>query len=197
MWTREVFGTDVYHLISAFIIYSMMGWLVESIYMSFCNKKITNRGFGRGPFCPIYGFGGVVGYLVLRPLSNHLFGLYLAGAALATIFEYLVGRLMLRIFGEVWWDYNEKPWNYQGIICLESTIAWGFYAIIIITFLHSRILELVDRCNAAWGIRACQVILVLATIDYVTKLMKIFNVSLKEKKERIMDAYRSFRARWY
>ena len=31
MWTREIFGTDVYHLVSAFIIYSMLGWLVESI----------------------------------------------------------------------------------------------------------------------------------------------------------------------
>ncbi len=197
MWTREMFGTDVYHLISAFIIYSMMGWLVESIYMSFCNKRITNRGFGRGPFCPIYGFGGVLGYLILHPLSNHLLGLYLAGAVLATIFEYLVGRLMLKVFGEVWWDYTEKPCNYQGIICLESTIAWGFYAIIIITFLHSRILGFVDRYDAAWGIRACKIVIVLATIDYVTKLMKIFNISLREKKERLMDAYHSFRARWY
>ena len=57
MWTKEMFGTDVYHLIAAFIVYSMLGWLVESIYMSFCNKKLTNRGFAKGPFCPIYGFG--------------------------------------------------------------------------------------------------------------------------------------------
>ena len=52
MWTKEMFGTDVYHLVAAFIIYSMLGWLVESIYMSICNKKLTNRGFGKGPFCP-------------------------------------------------------------------------------------------------------------------------------------------------
>ncbi|MDE5748781.1 MAG: putative ABC transporter permease, partial [Acetatifactor sp.] len=55
MWTKEMFGTDFYHLIAAFIVYSMLGWLVESIYMSFCNKKLTNRGFAKGPFCPIYG----------------------------------------------------------------------------------------------------------------------------------------------
>ncbi|MDE7404187.1 MAG: putative ABC transporter permease, partial [Lachnospiraceae bacterium] len=185
MWTKEIFGTDVYHLISAFIVYSMMGWLVESIYMSFCNRKLTNRGFGRGPFCPIYGFGGVIGYLILRPLSSNLVALYLAGAFLATLFEYLVGRLMLRLFGEVWWDYNEKPCNFQGIICLESTIAWGFYAIIIITFLHSRILGLVDKCDMEWGIRACKLILVLVTIDYVIKLMNVFQISLKEQKDRI------------
>ena len=53
VWTKELFGTDFYHLIAAFIVYSMLGWLVESIYMSFCNRKLTNRGFGRGPFCQI------------------------------------------------------------------------------------------------------------------------------------------------
>ncbi len=195
MWTKEIFGTDVYHLISAFIIYSMIGWLVESIYMSWCNRRLTNRGFGRGPFCPIYGFGGVLGYLILHPLSSNLVVLYLTGALLATLFEYIVGRLMLKLFGEVWWDYNEKPCNFQGIICLESTIAWGFYAIIIITFLHRRILGLVDRCDMEWGIRACKLILFLVTIDYIAKLMTVFNISLKEQKDRLVDAYHSIRAR--
>ena len=65
MWMKEMFGTDLYHIIAAFLIYSVLGWFVESIYMSICNHKITNRGFARGPFCPIYGFGGVLGYLAL------------------------------------------------------------------------------------------------------------------------------------
>ncbi len=197
MWTKELLGTDVYHLVSAFIIYSMAGWLVESIYMSVCNRKLTNRGFGRGPFCPIYGFGGVLGYLILHPLGSHPVWLYLAGAVLATAFEYLVGRLMLKIFGEVWWDYTEKPCNYQGIICLESTIAWGFYAIIIITFLHGRILRFIDRCSMEWGVRACKLILFLVFVDYTLKLMKIFRVSLQNKRDRLLDAYQSFRTRWY
>ena len=197
MWTRELMGTDVYHLISAFIIYSMVGWLVESIYMSFCNKKLTNRGFGRGPFFFFFGFGGVLGYLILHPLSKNLIGLYLAGAILATAFEYLVGRVMLKIFGEVWWDYNEKPCNYQGIICLESTVAWGFYAIIIITFLHGKILSVIDRFDMGQGVIACKLILFLVLIDYTIKLMNIFHISLKEKKDRLVDAYQSFRARWY
>lgn len=197
MWTRELFGTDVYHLLAAFIIYSVIGWLVESIYMSFCNKRLTNRGFGRGPFCPIYGFGAVIGYLILYPLRENLVGLYLAGAFLATLFEFLVGKLMLKLFGELWWDYNEKPCNYKGIICLESTIAWGFYAIIIVTFLHQRVLGMVDRYDMTWGIRVCRLVFLLVTVDYLLKLMQIFHISLKEQKDRLMDAYEAFRARWY
>lgn len=197
MWTRELFGTDVYHLISAFIIYSVLGWLVESIYMSFCNRKITNRGFGKGPFCPIYGFGGVVGYLILHPLSGKYIRLYLVGALLATLFEYLVGRLMLKIFGEVWWDYNDKPCNYQGIICLESTVAWGFYAIIIIMFLHGRILNFIDRYDVQFGVRACEVILLLVTVDYMIKLYGIFKDNLLNYKNKLIDKYQNFRTRWY
>ncbi len=197
MWTRELFGSDVYHLVAAFIIYSILGWFVESVYMSFCNRKLTNRGFAKGPFCPIYGFGAVIGYLVLSPLSGHYVTLYLTGAFLATIFEYLVGIMMQRLLGEVWWDYTEKPMNYKGIICLESTIAWGFYGIIITMFLHKKVLRLIDTMDMAWGRTACIVILAIVTIDYLIRLYLLFKTSIQEEKDRLIDKYHSFRARWY
>lgn len=197
MWTRELFGSDVYHLIAAFIIYSVLGWFVESAYMSFCNHRLTNRGFAKGPFCPIYGFGAVIGYLVLNPLSGHYVTLYLTGAFLATTFEYLVGIMMQKLLGEVWWDYTEKPMNYKGIICLESTIAWGFYAIIITMFLHERVLHLIDAMDVAYGRILCIVILAIVTVDYLIRLYLLFKTSIQEEKDRLIDKYHSFRARWY
>ena len=197
MWTRELFGSDVYHLIAAFIIYSVLGWFVESVYMSFCNHRLTNRGFAKGPFCPIYGFGAVIGYLVLNPLSGHYVTLYLTGAFLATTFEYLVGIMMQKLLGEVWWDYTEKPMNYKGIICLESTIAWGFYAIIITMFLHERVLHLIDAMDMVYGRIFCIVILAIVTVDYLIRLYLLFKTSIQEEKNRLIDKYRSFRARWY
>ena len=197
MWTRELFGSDVYHLIAAFIIYSVLGWFVESAYMSFCNHRLTNRGFAKGPFCPIYGFGAVIGYRVLHPLSGHYVTLYLTGAFLATTFEYLVGIMMQKLLGEVWWDYTEKPMNYKGIICLESTIAWGFYAVIITMFLHERVLHLIDAMDMAYGRILCIVILAIVTVDYLIRLYLLFKTSIQEEKDRLIDKYRSFRARWY
>lgn len=197
MWTRELFGSDVYHLIAAFIIYSVLGWFVESAYMSFCNHRLTNRGFAKGPFCPIYGFDAVIGYLVLNPLSGHYVTLYLTGAFLATTFEYLVGIMMQKLLGEVWWDYTEKPMNYKGIICLESTIAWGFYAIIITMFLHERVLHLIDAMDMAYGRILCIVILAIVTVDYLIRLYLLFRTSIQEEKDRLIDKYHSFRARWY
>lgn len=197
MWKFELLGTDVYHLVAAFVIYSMLGWLVESIYMSFCNHKLTNRGFAKSPFCPIYGFGAMGGYLILHPLKEHYVLLYLAGAVLATTFEFLVGKLMIRLFGELWWDYNEKPFNYKGIICLESTVAWGFYAIGVICFLHAKIFLMIDKMNFEMGKRIITLILMIVLVDYIFQLLKAFKVDLNKPKNAIKEHYRNFKARWY
>lgn len=77
MWTHAVYGTDLYHFIQWFILYSFMGWVVESIYMSFCNRKLTNRGFAFSPFCPIYAVGALSVYGMLRPLEGQYVVLYL------------------------------------------------------------------------------------------------------------------------
>lgn len=197
MWTKEMFGTDIYHIIASFIIYSMLGWLVESIYMSVCNRKITNRGFAKGPFCPIYGFGGVVGYLILHPLEGKYIQLYIAGALIATLFEFLVGKLMLAAFGEIWWDYNEKPFNYKGIVCLESTIAWGFYAVIIIMFLNRKIMGFIDRYSYEAGTKVCAVLLILASFDLFFQLLQALGWNAGKYFEKIKEKYEMFRARWY
>ena len=192
MWTKELFGTDVYHLVAAFVLYSMLGWLVESIYMSFCNHKITNRGFGKGPFCPIYGFGAVACYLLLSPLKGHYVALYIIGAILATIFEFIVGKGMIKFLGELWWDYNDKPFNYKGIICLESTVAWGFYAIGIIHFVNAMIYWVIDKIDYRMGIRLVVTALVLVLVDYAIQLTKVFDIDVREKRDHFIDRCHAF-----
>ncbi len=189
MWMREIAGFDLYHLVAGFCVFSVLGWLVESIYMSFCNRKITNRGFMTSPFCPIYGFGAVLGYLILHPLEKNVVALYLVGAIIATIFEYLVGKLMIKLFGELWWDYNDKPFNYKGILCLESTVAWGFYAVIIICFLFDKVMQFVDNYSMAMGIRVLQIIFFVVGVDFVYHFIVATNMKsqIKEKTHEFKE----------
>ena len=42
-----------------FMIYSFLGWVVDIIGHYLSTKKIINRGFFIGPYCPIYGFGAL------------------------------------------------------------------------------------------------------------------------------------------
>ena len=179
-WNRMIFGFDSYHVILWFLTYSILGWGVESIYMSICNKKLTNRGFATGPFCPIYGVGALTVFFALRPYSNNGLLLFVLGSLLATTIEFLTAVIMKRVFGEIWWDYNEKPFNYKGVLCLESSIAWGFYTLFLFLFLQRFVEGVVSRIPIQAGKIAGSVLLILFTIDFLHSLYV-------EKKEDIPE----------
>lgn len=181
-WNKVVFGWSAYHVVLWFLTYSILGWVVESIYMSICNKKLTNRGFARGPICPIYGVGALTVFFVLRPYSSNPICLFFMGMFLATTLEFFTALLMQKVFGEIWWDYNEKPFNYKGILCLESSIAWGFYTLGLFLFLHRIVVSIVDAVPAFAGKIGGSIILVVFTIDFMTALYR-------EKKADIPDKF--------
>ena len=180
-WNKIIFGIDGYEVVMWFLTYSMMGWLVESIYMSFCNHKITNRGFAKGPFCPIYGFGALTVFFILRPYSDNSMLLFFLGSFLATTLEFLTALVMKRIFGEIWWDYHEKPFNYRGIICLESSIAWGFYTLFLLMFLQNIVAAFV----AMIPVRAGRAIGNLILIGYI---MDFSATIYRQKKENLQES---------
>ncbi|WP_099467604.1 putative ABC transporter permease [Konateibacter massiliensis] len=172
MWSRQLMGTDMYHIIHWFFVYSILGWLIESIYMSICNRKITNRGFIRGPICPIYGVGALTVYFILKPYSGNYILLYFYGAFLATALEYLTAKLMIRVFGEVWWDYHNKPFNYKGILCLESTVAWGFYTVFMFGFLQKFVEAIVNGYSVHAGIRIGTIVIVYFILDFTFSMLE-------------------------
>lgn len=172
MWNRTVFGFDSYHIILWFLTYSVLGWFVESVYMSICNRRLTNRGFARGPICPIYGVGALTVFLLLRPYSHNKVLLFFLGSVLATTIEYVTALLMNRLFGEIWWDYHEKPFNYKGILCLESSIAWGVYTVILFVFLHGFVEGIVNRIPFTVGRTVGSLIIFAVLVDYLIVLRR-------------------------
>ena len=180
-WNRVICGIDGYEVVMWFLTYSMMGWLVESIYMSFCNHKITNRGFAKGPFCPIYGFGALTVFFILRPYSDNSILLFFLGSFLATTLEFLTALVMKRIFGEIWWDYHEKPFNYRGIICLESSIAWGFYTLFLFMFLQNIVAAFVAMIPVCAGRAIGNLILIGYIMDFSATIYR-------QKKENLQES---------
>ena len=54
-----------------FYIYCFIGWCLESTYVSLKSHRLVNRGFIRGPFLPLYGFGAILMLLAAGPfLAN-------------------------------------------------------------------------------------------------------------------------------
>lgn len=53
MWSTVWFSFTFFELYAYFMIYSFLGWAMESTYVSINAKKWVNRGFIKGPFCPL------------------------------------------------------------------------------------------------------------------------------------------------
>ena len=180
MWSMTVNGTDVYHIINWFFIYSFLGWVWETLYVSLKEGEYVNRGFINGPLCTIYGWGAVSVYLILRPLEGNLLLLFLGGSAVATLLEYITAVLMESIFHTSWWDYSDKKFNFQGRICLGASVGWGFFTVVLFRVLHPAVERLVDLYPVLAGEISICVISVLYFCDFCYSAYSAFHL-----KERI------------
>ena len=55
-----------------FMIYSILGWLMEVIVTWPDSKKFVNRGFLIGPYCPVYGTGIVLITFLLNKYTDDI-----------------------------------------------------------------------------------------------------------------------------
>ncbi len=123
-----------------FIMYSMMGWIWESIYCTVKEKEWQDRGFLFGPVCPIYGVGAVLTSLIFTyvPVLNSgnltWWQLFLICAVGSAILEYSTSYVLEVIFHAKWWDYSEIPLNINGRICLPATCAFGVAGVLIVRY---------------------------------------------------------------
>ncbi len=104
------------------LVYSLVGWIIETVVGSLKHKKFVNRGFLTGPFCLVYGITAVLMTVTTEDLLGNTFFLFLGCGILATAVEWFTGRLLEHLNSHKWWDYSSKKWNYDGYICLQCTL---------------------------------------------------------------------------
>ena len=104
-------------LVVLFITYSIIGWVIEEIDILILQKKVVNRGFLIGPYCPIYGFGSLFIILFLNKYLDDPIVLFFMTMISCGILEYLTSFIMEKIFKTRWWDYSDEKFNINGRIC--------------------------------------------------------------------------------
>lgn len=159
-----------------FIIYTycFLGWCFESVFVSLKSKKWINRGFMRGPFLPLYGFGATMMLVVSMPFSDNIVLTYVAGCIGATALEYVTGVTMEALFNVRYWDYSNRPFNFQGQICLRSTLTWGFFTVLMTRALHYPIDAFIHRMPN----RGLYYVTVLLTVYIVIDFTLSFKAAL-------------------
>lgn len=172
----------VSELLTYFIIYSFLGWIMESIFRSIIEKKVINTGFLIGPICPIYGFGACIMFLFLGNLKNNTILLFLISFTVLTLWEYIVGVLLEKIFNTKYWDYSDHKFNFQGRICLTNSIYWGILGILFIKFIHPFVQNILGKID----IKLLNFIIIIATItfivDIIVSIIKVKNIKVNLQK---------------
>lgn len=184
-----------------FYFYCICGWIFESTYVSIRTKKLTNRGFMKGPWLPLYGSGAVTVLFVTMPFEQHPVAVYFAGAVAATILEYVTGVAMLKLFKVRYWDYRYQKIQFQGHICLTSTIAWGFLSLLMVYVVHKPVAAFIATWNPEFLSVFTFVVTICMVYDFANafrdamdlralvinaeELAKQLNAALEEEKEEL------------
>ena len=133
-------------MVIEFIVFSLLGWIYETIYTVIVTKKWDKRGFLFGPICPIYGVGAVTAIWVARVFQQfhvdyswwQIFLLAFVGSA---ILEYGTSWALEKLFHAYWWDYSDMPLNINGRICLPASLLFGVVGDLIVFY----VVPLLDR----------------------------------------------------
>lgn len=134
---------NVWQWLLFFFIYCFVGWIIESTYVSLKSKKLVNRGFLRGPYLPLYGSGAIMMLVVSAPFLENGFFVFLSGVVGATVLEYVTGVTMEALFKVRYWDYSDEKFNFQGHVCLGTSLAWGVLTVAMTDLIHKPVEYLV------------------------------------------------------
>lgn len=174
---------NFYEIFLLFWIFAILGWIVEVVFCSFCDRRIVNRGFLIGPYCPIYGFGALL-MLLLTPYEKEPVACFVLAMFLCSVLEYLASFLMEKMFKIRWWDYSKDAFNINGRICLRNAIAFGALGIITTKYLNPLYFRLVRELSFSTLKIICIILFIITIIDIIISfkamdsLKKIINNNL-------------------
>ena len=190
---------NVFTYFMLFFIYAILGWIIETTLVSIEKRKFVNRGFLIGPYCPIYGFGGLAITILLKNYTKDPIVLFLM-AVICGILEYFTSYIMEKIFKARWWDYSAKKYNINGRICLETVVPFGILGCLVmyvlnpITFKYLNMLSnsMLNIISAiCFTIFITDNIVSYNVISSFTKTVKTINVGkIKDNTEEITKKVR-------
>ena len=140
------------YYLNTFLIYSILGFLLETIRSFFFFFKFTS-GIMYGPWTPIYGLGIVLVILISNYLFSHLhlsrwvetLITFIIITLVLTLLEWIGGVLIEKIFHVVFWDYSKEAFSIGKYISLSKSLIWGVGSIIFIYVLKPLLEGVIKR----------------------------------------------------
>lgn len=196
-----IMGISLWRLMAYFIIYSMVGFVIEILFGLITKGVIESRkSFLYGPFCAIYGVGAVVMIPLLQRFKKNNYTLFIGGVVIGSLIEYLISLIGDFIFHIRWWDYSDMPFNINGRICIAFSFFWGILAIYLMSHFNPLVDRLIDKIKEKISPKILKTgvvfVILLIFIDFLitsfalkmffTRVVTEHNIELSEQNEYII-----------
>lgn len=181
-----VFGFTCTRLLAYFIIYSVIGFIIETVFGLLTKGVIESRkSFLYGPFCGIYGLGAVIMIVGLQKFKKNNYTLFAGGFIIGSIVEYVISLIGELIFNIKWWDYSDMPFNIDGRICIWFSIFWGLLAIYLMVHINPKVDKFIEKIPKNILKNTTIVLTILLFLDFLITCfaLKMFYVRLVNNYE--------------
>lgn len=163
-----------HHLFWYFIIFSVLGLLIETLFCYITMGIIESRkGLLYGPFCPIYGIGAACLIYILDKYKNNNKKIFIYGAIAGSVIEYVLSFGLEAIYGSRFWDYEYKPFNLNGRICLTFSIYWGILSLLLMKGIRPKIDNYIDKLSGKKAAILDSLLLIFLIIDVIMTVWAI------------------------
>lgn len=202
---KGIFGYSFRQILEYFIVYSILGYVIETLYGLLTKGVIESRqSMLYGPFCCIYGLGAICLLCIPKSAKKNNWTLFIAGFIIGSVVEYVVSWVGEVIFNIKWWDYSNFPLNINGRVCVYFSIFWGILTIC----LNKVINPTVDKVLGKIPIKVLHVltviIMVFMAFDFIissfalkmfeTRLIYNYNLEVQGAEdyyEKYLDIYQN------
>ena len=202
---KGIFGYSFWQILEYFIVYSILGYVIETLYGLLTKGVIESRqSMLYGPFCCIYGLGAICLLCIPKSAKKNNWTLFIAGFIIGSVVEYIVSWVGEVIFNIKWWDYSNFPLNINGRVCVYFSIFWGILTIC----LNKVINPTVDKVLGKIPIKVLHVLTVIIMIfmafDFIissfalkmfeTRLIYNYNLEVQGAEdyyEKYLDIYQN------
>ena len=193
---REVFarGCCFYKLAGLFFIGSFLGDLVETIFCYVRSGVLMSRSsVVYGPFSIVWGFGCALLTAFLykyREKSDRYIFVY--GTVLGGAYEYICSALSELVFGTVFWDYSEIPFNLGGRINLLYCFFWGIAAVVWLKILYPILSSWIEKLPVRTGTVLTWVMVVFMTVNMAISALALYRYDTRREQPEAQNGLERF-----
>lgn len=166
----------MHYYLYIFFAYSFFGWVIEVSEKAIKQNKFINRGFLNGPVCPVYGIGMLLMTVCLKPLWDQFLLLFFGCVIIGTVLEYGTALLLEKVTHIRWWNYEEQPLNFQGRICLASSLLWGFAGAICVKINQFCIGRFEIGKTGTWEEVIWAIVIFIHLLDWIASFVTVFSL---------------------